>query len=141
MSGKNQAPIVFNWQSTSPIAGFVPIQSALANGSPASKVASGTMASTNTIYSQIICVANMDNIGIEVNWTGTPTGTLTVQVSNSGTNFTALTFSPTITQPAGTAATIGLNINQLPFRYLLLQYVNTSGSGVLTAVAQVKDLN
>lgn len=141
MSGKNQYPVTFNWSSTSPITGFLPIQAALANGSTPSGTVGGVMSSTNTIYSQIICTQNMDNGGLEVTWTGTPTGTFSVVVSNSGLTFYALTFNPTLAQPAGSGGGYAVDLNQLPFRYLMLQYVNASGSGLLTVYGQFKDLN
>lgn len=139
MSGKNQYPIPFNWQSTSPITGFLPTHSS--GGSTPSGVVNGVMASTNTIYSQIVDVSKMDNSGLEVTWTGTPTGTFSVLVSNSGINFYPLTFNPVLTQPGGSAGGYAVNLNQLPFKYLLLQYVNASGAGVLTVYGQNKDLN
>lgn len=83
----------------------------------------------------------MDNQGLEVTWTGTPTGTFSVQVSNSGINFYALTFNPALAQPAGSAGGYAVNLNQLPFKYMMLKYVNASGTGVLTVYGQQKDLN
>lgn len=139
MSGKNQFPNTFNWQSSNPATGFLPTHNP--GGSTPSGVVSGVMASTNTIYSQIIDLSKMDNVGLEVTWTGTPTGTLTVNVSNSGLNFYALTFNPSLTQPTGSADGIAINLNQLPFKYMMLKYINASGSGVLTVYGQNKDLN
>lgn len=139
MSGKNQAPVVFNWQSVSPVTGFLPTHPP--GGSTPSGTISGTMASTNTIFSQIIDVSRMDNIGLEVNWVGSPVGTFSVLVSNSGINFNALTFDPALGQPAGSAAGEAVNITQLGFKYMMLKYVNSSGSGTLTVYGQVKDLN
>lgn len=83
----------------------------------------------------------MDNIGLEVTWTGTPTGTLSVMVSNSGANFYALTFSPALTQPAGAAGGYYIDINQLAAKYMMLQYTNTSGTGVLSIYGEMKDIN
>lgn len=83
----------------------------------------------------------MDNVGHEVAWTGTPTGTLTVLVSNSGINWPALTFSPALTQPVGSANAIGINLNQIPYKYVMFQYVNASGSGTISIYSQLKDLN
>lgn len=106
-----------------------------------SGVLTGTMASTNVIYSNILEVSRMDNIGIELNWTGTPTGTIQVLTSISGLNWPAITFDPAIGQPAGSAAYEGIGITQYDFKYLMLLYTNSSGSGVLTAYAQFRDLN
>lgn len=139
MSGKNQFPVVFNWQSTSPITGFLPTHPP--GGSTPSGTVGGVMTSTNTIYSQIIDVSRMDNIGLEINWTGTPTGVISAMVSNSGVNFNALTFDPVLGQPAGSAAGEAVNITQLGFKYIMLKYVNASGTGVLTVYGQMKDLN
>lgn len=140
MGHKNQFPFILNWQSADPRTGFLP-RPANQTGSIPSGVVNGAMASTNTIYSQIMEVSRMDNIGFEVTWTGTPTGTFSVMVSNSGINFYALTFNPTLSQPAGSAGGYAVNINQLPFKYIMLQYVNASGAGVLTVYGQARDLN
>ena len=83
----------------------------------------------------------MDNIGAEVAWSGTPTGTLTVLVSVTGTNWPSLTFTPTLAQPAGAAATMFINLNQLPAKFLMFKYVNASGTGNLNVALQLKDLN
>ena len=84
----------------------------------------------------------MDNIGIGMVYTGTPTGTLSVMASSDGANFFALSgFNPAITQPTGSALVTGIALEPFPFRYLMLQYLNTSGSGTLAATAQLKDLN
>lgn len=139
MSGKNQFPTVFNWQSTSPVTGFLP--NPPPNGSAPSGVKNGAMSGTNTIYSQIIEKSRMDNIGLEVTYTGTPSGTFQVMVSNSGINFYSLTFSPALTQPTGGPGGYAINLNQLPFKYVMLQYTNTSGTGVLTVYGQNCDLN
>ena len=86
----------------------------------------------------------MDNIGLEFNYnvgSGTATGTFQVMASNSGVNFYPLTFSPVLTQPAGSPGGYVIDLTQYPFRYLMFQYTNSSGSGVLTGYLQQKDLN
>lgn len=139
MSGKNQYPNTYNWQSTSPVTGFLPTHSP--GGSTPSGTVAGTMSSTNTIYSNIIDLAKMDNIGLEITWTGTPTGTFQVMGSNSGINFYALTFNPALGQPAGSAGGYLIDLTGYPFKYIMLEYMNASGSGTLTAYGQSKDLN
>lgn len=99
------------------------------------------MATTATIYSQIIDISRMDNCGLEVTWTGTPTGTFSILVSNSGISFYTLTFTPVLAQPSGSAGGYAVDLNQLPFRYMMLQYVNASGAGTLSVYGQQKDLN
>jgi hypothetical protein len=139
MSGKNQGIINFNFQSTNPITGFLP--NPYPGGSKPSGTVAGTMASTNTIYSNIVDVSRMDNVGLEVAWSGNPTGTFSILVSNSGINFNSLTFSPVLAQPAGSAGGMAVDLNQLPFKYIVLQYVNSSGTGSLTVYGEQKDLN
>lgn len=104
-------------------------------------ITNGVMSGTSTLLSQIIPIGNGDNFGIEVAWTGTPTGTISILCSNSGINFDALTFNPALTQPTGSAGTYLINLNQLPFQFLQFQYVNTSGNGVLNVWSFGKDLN
>lgn len=142
MSGKNQAPVVLNWQSTNPATGFLPLNNNTAGkGSAPSGNLLGAMAATDQIWSNIIDVSRMDNIGLGVSWTGTPTGTFAVQGSNDGAIFFDLTFDPALTQPAGSAGSYGIDLNQFPWKYLLLTYTNASGTGSLLTTMQVKDLN
>lgn len=139
MSGKNQYPLTFYWQSTNPATGFLPANQP--GGSIPSAILAGVMTGTNTIYSQIIESSRMDNAGLEITWTGTPTGTISVLYSVSGINFYALTFNPAISQPTGSAGGYLIDINQQPFKWMLLQYTNSTGSGLLTVYGQQKDLN
>lgn len=145
MSGKNQAPIPLNWQSIDPRTGFLPPNAkTIDKGSVPSGVLTGAMASTNTIYSQIVDISRMDVLAVELNWTGTPAGTFSFLVSNSAINWPSIpitAFTPAFVQPSGSAAFEGVNLSLLGFKYFLLQYTNASGSGSLTAYGQVKDLN
>lgn len=104
-------------------------------------IASGAMTGTATITSSTYPVVNLDNMGLQVIWTGTPTGTLTVNCSVDGVTFTALTFSPALTQPTGSAGNILIDLNQLPFPFLNVAYVNASGTGVLNVWLFGKDVN
>ncbi len=140
MAQKNQFPNTYQWQSTNPVTTFLPVPSNQ-SGSVPSGVINGVMSGTSTIYSQIVEKSRMDNIGLEVTWTGTPTGTFQVMVSNSGKSFYALTFNPALGQPAGSAGGYVVDLNQVPFKYIMLQYTNTSGSGILTVYGQNCDLN
>lgn len=142
MSSKNQYAPPINWQSTSPVSGFLPANPNKNGGSSTpSGVLAGTMALTNTIYTNILEVSRMDNVGLEITWTGTPTGTIQVMGSNSGINFYALTFSPVLNQPSGAGGGYLIDLTQYPFKYLMLQYTNVSGAGTITVYAQAKDLN
>lgn len=93
-----------------------------------------------TLTSTVINVQNLDNAGLEVTWTGSPTGTITVQASISNQTFYSLTFNPTLTQPAGSAGGYLINLNQLPFTYFKVVYTKTSGTGTLDVWAAVKEV-
>lgn len=142
MSGKNQFPLQLSWQSTDPRIGFLPLNNnTQGSGSVPSQIYVGTMSGTNTIYSQILDVSRMDNLGLEVAWTGTAVGVFSILTSVSAVNWNALTFSPPLPQPAGADAGYCVSLNQLPFKYILLEYVNSSGAGTITVADQNKDLN
>ena len=140
MGHKRQSPNQFLWQSVNPVPTLLPLR---ANQSiyPVTGTLTGAMASTNTIYSQILDISTIDNFGLEVTWTGTPTGTFQVMVSNSGINFYALTFNPALGQPGGSGGGYAVDLNNLPFKYIMLQYANASGTGVLSVYGQQKDVN
>lgn len=133
MGVKKANTFQLNWSAT--------LNSPYSPNIPLSGVTSGVMASTNTIYSNVMMVENIDNMGLEVTWTGTPTGTISVLCSNSGASFYSLTFSPVLGQPAGSAGGYLIDLNQLPFKYVAIQYTNASGSGTLKVYSETKDLN
>ena len=140
MGHKNQFPFTFGWQSTNPQIGFLPLNNnTQGQGSNSSGVINGVMTSTNTIYTNILDISRMDNTGLEIAWTGTPTGVISYWGSNSGINFFQV--SLTTSQPAGSASCFGVNLNQWSYKYIQIQYVNTSGSGVISIYGQAKDLN
>jgi hypothetical protein len=133
MGAKNQNTMFLNWVSTNP-APWVP-------NTPPSGVTTGVMASTNIIYTNIIDVTIKDNNGLEITWTGTPTGTIQIMGSSSGIYFYPLTFNPVLTQPSGGAGGYLIDINQFPWKYIMVQYTNSSGSGDLYIYLTTKDLN
>lgn len=88
-----------------------------------------------------------DNIGIQIVWTGTPTGTFGIQVSNTATLGTTGTISGgtwstyTVTSPpapAGSASNGIITLNQLPFAFVRLTYTAGYGTGTATAVLTAK---
>lgn len=89
-----------------------------------------TMSGTNTITGNAIGLERASSSSFEFAWTGTPTGTLTVEVSNSGENWVNLGVS--ITGPAGSANQAFVSMVGLPFAAMRFKYVNASGSGALT---------
>jgi hypothetical protein len=100
-----------------------------------------SVSGTNTVTSQSTFIGNLDNVGVQVIYTGSPTGNLSVNISNDGVNFNALSFSPSISQPTGSALSFGINLSQLPWPYVQFSYTNSSGSGTLTVSIFGKDLN
>ncbi len=108
---------------------------------PGPDILSASVSSTNVYTSATQAVANKDNLGLQVSFTGTMVGTLTVKCSIDNVNFDALTFSPVLTQPSGSNLRYLINLNQLPFPYFIVEYTNASGSGTLTVFFSAKDLN
>lgn len=133
MGFKKRNTFLFNWQASTP----VPYN----NNTALTGITLGAMASTNIIYSNIQDISNTDNQGLDISWTGTPTGTIQVLCSEGGIFFFPLTFNPVLTQPSGSAGGYGIDLNQVPWRYLMIQYTNSSGSGNLTIYLGSKDLN
>lgn len=134
---KNQFPLIFNWQSNDPSLTYLP--SHFPYGSQPSGNAGGVMTSTNTIYSQIVNVNYSRLVGLEVDWSSNPVGVFSILGSNSGNSFFTLTFGALIAQPAGSSGKMGIDLTVYPFTYLMLKYVNGSGSGVLNVYGQVKE--
>lgn len=142
MSGKNQFIVPLYWQSTNPAINFLPLNNnTQGQGSVPSGVIAGTMSGTNTIYTNILDVSRLDNDGLEISWTGNPSGTITYWASNSGIAANFFQISLTTSQPSGSASSFGVNLNQYPYKYLQLRYTNSSGSGTISVYGQYKDLN
>lgn len=108
-------------------------------------VDSQSMASS--ITSDPIEIKYMDNVGVQLQWTGSPVGTLSVQVSadfKADTNgnvlnpgqWTDLPLSPPPQIINGPP--IYVDINQISSPYLRVKYTATSGSGVLDAFVFAK---
>lgn len=111
------------------------------------------MTGTSTITSSVSNIQNLDNIGIQLNFTGTPNGTFFVQVSadyaqqvmggvavvtNAG-NWITVTL-PTTPVASGSANQIYIDLNQLSAPWIRVQYTNTSGTGTLNAFITAKSL-
>jgi hypothetical protein len=79
-----------------------------------------------------------DNVGIQLIWTGTPTGTFGVQVSQNynpnvepdTSTFTQLTLSP-VPAASGSAGNYFIALICLPACYYQVTYTRTSGTGTL----------
>lgn len=99
------------------------------------------VSSTDTYLSEPINIKNLDNVLLQLIWTGDPAGVFTVQQSPDGVLYDDLPLSPDITQPAGAEGHWSVNVNQSPAEWLQVQYVNASGSGTVDVIVTAKDLN
>ena len=102
------------------------------------------------VTSAVTNIEYMDNIGIQLGFTGTPTGTFAVQVSadyaqdqfgnvsNAG-NWVALTLSPS-PAASGSGDNIYIDLNQLSAPWVRVVYTRTSGTGTLNAFLTSKML-
>jgi hypothetical protein len=141
--GKSQYQQQLNWQTTDPRTSFMttPGGGLTASGnSPLSGITSGTMSGTNTIYSSIMGIKQVDNIGVTIGWSGTPTGTITYYVSSDGIQFDSLTNS-SLPNPSGSAAFYSYAIQIIPFQFFMIAYTNSTGTGALTGKVQFKSNN
>lgn len=96
--------------------------------------------SLGTLTSQSINEQFLDNVGIQIQWTGAPVGVIAVNASIDGLTYYALTFDPVLAQPAGSAGGYLVNLNQLPFVYFNVTYTKTSGTGALTVIQTSKEV-
>lgn len=97
------------------------------------------------ITSSPIGLATIRDAGIQLIWTGTPTGTFTFEISNdfnpreqnafaaanTGT-WTPLTVDRAPTNPAGSAANTAMDLSTIPYRWVRAKYTRTGSSGTLT---------
>lgn len=104
------------------------------------KVPGTAVTGTNTYYSDPIG-PRADGFGYHFEWTGTPTGTLTMWRSNKPTpdpstdNDWVQISTFTATNPAGSAGKFGDEINFTNYKQYRFKYVNASGSGTLFCFA------
>lgn len=110
-------------------------------GAPGLQILSTAVSSTTTYTSSTFNANYTDNLGLQVKFTGTPTGTLTVNCSIDNVNFIPLTFTPALTQPTGGVLSYLVSLNQLPYPYLQVSYTNSSGSGTLSVYLSCKALD
>lgn len=85
-----------------------------------------------TTTSATIDISNIVAFAIQFTWTGTPTGTVSINASCDGTNWTLIPNSSSATG-AG-PGTFLVNYFEAGFRYIQAVYTNTSGTGTVIAV-------
>lgn len=108
---------------------------------PYQLMASTAVSGTTTFTSSPVNVRNTDNVGIQLKWTGTPTGTWTILHSPDNVDYDSITLSPVITQPAGTAGTWSVILQLEAYSWVKVQYVNASSTGHISIKVTAKDLN
>jgi hypothetical protein len=107
------------------------------------------MTGTTKLTGKPVVIEQAHGVAWTMRWTGTPTGTFSVEVSNqydpqtnpTPNDWTQYTLTiPAGVQPAGAYPTAGSGIDLAPtsFRAARLCYTNASGAGVLTSRAHVK---
>ena len=114
--------------------------------SPFPVIVNGNMAST--VISTVTVIQNTSFIGYDIAWTGSPTGTFIVQISNTYSqnadgsinnpgNWTPLTLSAPTTA-TGSAGMGFIDVRGCSAYAIRLQYVPSSGFGILNATAAGK---
>lgn len=104
-------------------------------------ISAGDM-SQSSITSAVTNIEFMDNIGIQLNWTGSPSGTFAIQVSldydqdNNGNvinagNWVSVTLTPT--PDTSVSPPIYIDMNQLSSPWIRVVYTKVSGTGTLNA--------
>lgn len=115
---------------------------------PVQVVTNGSLAADLT--SDVIEIRNQDNVGIQLNWTGTPTGDFVVEISIdyqedslgnvlSAGNWIELPLSPAITA-AGSADQAYIDLNQMSASYVRVRFIWASGTGTLNAFMTAKGI-
>lgn len=86
---------------------------------------SGNLAST------AIDIRYVDNLAVQFNFTGSPSGTFFINGSIDGVNWAPIAITPSLTTSSSPALA---NLNFLGFAYIQPGYTFTSGSGTLVSV-------
>ena len=98
-------------------------------------IQNGVMNDITPLLSAPQNVQNFDNIGMEIVWTGDPTGTVTISGSVSQVFPATSLVTPAVVQFIG-------SLNQFPWPYLQVGYTGTGGgTGFLNVYIFGKDLN
>lgn len=98
-------------------------------------ITSGDM-SQATLTSSITNIQYLDNVGIQANFTGSPVGTLSVQVSidhaqDEWGNVTTAGNWSQVTSSAVTSSPVVFDLNQLSAPWIRVVYTKVSGTGTL----------
>jgi len=99
---------------------------------------------TTSVNGTPINCQSLSELGFDISWTGSPTGTFGVQVSNTyaqsgegvvinAGNWNNIVLS-TVPAATGTPGTAFINVAEIAGLWLRLNYVASSGTGTLNAV-------
>jgi hypothetical protein len=111
----------------------------------------GVMTGTTVLTSAVCGIRWLDNVGIQLTWTGTAVGTFQVQVSanhdedeqgnvRTAGNWVALDLGSPGPVASGTASSIYIDLTQLSAPFIRVVYTNTSSTGALSVVMTGKML-
>lgn len=103
---------------------------------------------TTSVTSAVTVIQNLSMIGYDISWSGTPTGTFSVQVSNTYSqnadgsvknagSWTSLTLSSP-TAAIGSSGSGFIDIDQISAYAMRLVYTAATGSGTLNATINGK---
>lgn len=104
----------------------------------------GVMTGTNVLLSSEVDVSGMEKVFVNLAWTGTPNGTFVIQVpaSFSAANprivsawatLPVLNTSGTALTATGSASNHQVDVTQVSFSRIRVQYTNSSSTGTLNA--------
>ncbi len=105
---------------------------------------------STSITSAAVEVRNQDNVGIQLHWTGTPTGAFSVQISSNhkediegniqvAGDWVTLPLSPAISA-SGSADDAYIDLNQMSTMYMRIVYTRTGSTGTLDAYVVAKGI-
>ncbi len=103
---------------------------------------------SGNITSNAVEVKLQDNVGVQLHWTGAPTGVFSIQVSMDhrediegnvvvAGHWVSVILNPSITA-SGSADDAYIDLNQLSAAYVRIVYTATSGTGTLDAFVNAK---
>jgi hypothetical protein len=99
--------------------------------------------SQSSITSKVTNILNLDNVGIQLNWSGAPVGTFAIQVSmdyqqdaqgnvTKAGNWVSIALSPALAA-AGSGDSAYADLAGLSAPWIRVVYTKTSGTGTLNA--------
>lgn len=113
---------------------------------PVKIISQGDMSAS--ITSPAVEIKSQDNVGVQLHWTGTPTGAFDIQISSNHRqdaegniqvpgNWISLVLNPTITA-SGFPDDAYIDLNQMSALYMRTVYAPASGTGNLDAYVVAK---